>query len=190
MGQGAFTTQVLGQSEGHTAGASDLLEKLRNVAPSNAGNGTQKGTQERLTGIDALAKMTAPRKVRPAQDAPNPEGNPGHPAARPDPAPVPAETGFVPGKPGAPKSGMTVHQMMKDPDVLTRVQDVVSKWEQENPNRVLKGPHIKSGLDAAGLEVSHAQATKLAKRIMAEHEKLTIQQVASYLGKGARKVMS
>jgi len=84
---------------------------------------------------------------------------------------------------------MTIHQIMKDPDVLTTVQSVVQEFEQSNPGRMLKGPHIRTGLDAKGLAVSNAQAAKIAKRIKDEHDKLVRQQVVSYHGKAAKKVM-
>ena len=187
MGQGAFTTRDLTpQNTGEIrpqAGPDDFLARLQGMMPApvlakptSGASNVPRETPPRATppadGLSALARMTR----KPA------------PAPRNDVPAVPAPS-FVPGKPGAPKSGMTIHQIMKDPDVLTTVQSVVQEFEQSNPGRMLKGPHIRTGLDAKGLAVSNAQAAKIAKRIKDEHDKLVRQQVMSYTGKAAKKVM-
>lgn len=184
MGQGAFTTrdfapEMTGEIRAQP-GPEDFLARLQQLAPvvkpPVPPAPVSHETRPPSGGLSALAKMVR----KPAQEPRN--------APRNDVPIVPAPS-FVPGKPGAPKSGMTIHQIMKDPDVLTTVQSVVQEFEQANPGRMLKGPHIRMGLDAKGLEVSQAQAAKIAKRIKDEHDKLVRQQVVSYTGKAAKKVM-
>lgn len=181
MGQGAFTTRDLTpQNTGEIRsqqGPDDFLARLSRLSSTPSPRVASRETPPPTDGLSALARMT--RKPAAQEQVPTPRND--VPAA---PAPS-----FVPGKPGAPKSGMTIHQIMKDPDVLTTVQSVVQEFEQSNPGRMLKGPHIRTGLDAKGLAVSNAQAAKIAKRIKDEHDKLVRQQVVSYHGKAAKKVM-
>jgi len=69
---------------------------------------------------------------------------PGGQSAPPQPnyAPRPTKAKFVPGKPGAPKSGMTAHQMMRDPQIVGQLQSEVAAWEAQNPGRKLMGSHM------------------------------------------------
>lgn len=183
MRQGAFTTQQVSEDLGPTQGPEDLLARLQGVT----GKPVPRETPMPMDGLAALSRMTqaapavAGRMERPVQDS----ARPAPPVELPEPSP-PA---FVLGKPGAPKSGMTIHQIMRDPDVLTTVQKVVAEFEQANPGRSLKGTHIQAGLGANGLDVSSAQAAKLAKRIKDEADKMVQQQVQSYSGRAAKKVM-
>lgn len=140
-----------------------------------------------MDGLAALARMTQ-GAVPPPVRAMGPLGDdPRHAPPVADPEALPPA--FLPGRPGAPKSGMTIHQIMRDQDVLATVQDVVAEFERANPGRSLKGTHMQAGLGAKGLDVSSAQAAKLAKRIKDEADKMVQQQVASYSGRAAKKVM-
>jgi hypothetical protein len=173
MRQGAFTTQPVEQDLGPTEGPEDFLSKLAGVMKPEP----VVSRETPLEGLSALARMTA--QPAPRIEPPKPRME--------DPAP--GNTGFLPGKPGVPRSGMTVHQIMKDPDVLTTVQNVVAEFEKANPGRMLKGTHLQAGLTAKGLDVSSAQAAKIAKRIKDEHDKMVQQQVAAYSGRAAKKVL-
>jgi hypothetical protein len=183
MRQGAFTTQQVSQDLGPTDGPDDFLARLQGVAPPPV----SRETPSQMDGLASLARMTqsapavAGRIDRPSQET----ARPAPPVELPEAVPP----SFVLGKPGAPKSGMTIHQIMRDPDVLTTVQKVVAEFERSNPGRSLKGTHIQAGLGANGLDVSSAQAAKLAKRIKDEADKMVRQQVASYSGRAAKKVM-
>lgn len=88
-------------------------------------------------------------------------GTPGTLATPATPAtpPRPTKSRFVPGKPGAPKSGMTAHQLMRDPGFVAGLQSKVAAWEAENPGRKLMGPHVQSMLP----DVSPAQARTLLR---------------------------
>lgn len=173
MRQGAFTTQPEQQDLGPTEGPTDFLAKLQGMMGEPAPSVPRETAPPALEGLSALARMTQDRpRTAPRMD---------------DPAPISA--GFLPGKPGAPKSGMTIHQIMRDPDVLTTVQDVVSEFERTNPGRALKGTHIQAGLTAKGLEVSSAQAAKIAKRIKDEADRMAEDKIAAYGAKAAKKVM-
>lgn len=104
--------------------------------------------------IAQLSSMTGQNR------APGPQGTPGT-LATPATPPRPTKSRFVPGKPGAPKSGMTAHQMMRDAGFVSELQSKVSAWEAENPGRKLMGPHVQSMLP----DVSPAQARTLLRLI-------------------------
>jgi len=86
----------------------------------------------------------------------------GPPEGPPPQKPRPAKAQFEPGVPGAPRSGMSVHQMMRDPDLVSMLEQKIAAWQAENPGRQLMGTHIQEMLP----EVSAAQARNLKKHFM------------------------
>lgn len=68
---------------------------------------------------------------------------------------------FVPGKPGQPASGMTAHQMLKDPEVVETLANKIAEWEATNPKRALMGSHIQQMLP----EVSASQARTIKRML-------------------------
>jgi hypothetical protein len=89
----------------------------------------------------------------------------------PSSPPRPSKAKFIPGKPGAPKSGMTAHQMMRDPEIVSQLQAEVSSWESANPGRKLMGSHmaeilarIRPGTTAAQSRTALRLLNKMAAR--------------------------
>ena len=94
---------------------------------------------------------------------------------------------FVPGVPGKPKSGMSVHEMMRDPATLKTLAERVGAWEAENPKRKLRGSHIQQMLG----NVSPAQARNVLARIERARRSMEAEQPMSDdpWGRGALKAM-
>lgn len=84
------------------------------------------------------------------------------PQPTPPPTTRPTKRKFAPGVPGAPKSGMTAHQMLRDPQIVEQLLQRVQAWEVENPGRKMMGSHLHSALDGG---VSQAQARTLLRKI-------------------------
>ncbi len=126
---------------------------------------------------DALAAMAALAAHQPVRHKPK------HDPKRPD------EKGeFVPGKKPTPRSGQTVHEMMKDHEVLGHLHGKVKEWEgrPENKNRKLKGPDVHAMM---GGKVSHGQATRLAQKIHQKHQEFLQSKVQAYYGRGAKNAL-
>lgn len=124
-------------------------------------------------GRDLLASRVQARPVAPDVGVPDPP-------RRERPAQ------FVPGVPGKPKSGKSVHEMMRDPETLRTLAERVKAWEAENPKRKLRGSHIQQMLG----NVSPAQARNVLARIEKARRDMEGQQVASAWDRGALKAMT
>jgi hypothetical protein len=142
------------------AGGNDrFLEMLREVglgqdrpAPSAPPpQAPQPQVFQGLSGIGGQPFAREPIMPRPPESVAPPVEEP--------PVP-PAE--FKPGEPGAPKSGLTVHQLAKDEGL----QAAVGKWFKDTGKATIKGPDLMNLLkERAGMEMSVRQAAGLAKRL-------------------------
>lgn len=94
---------------------------------------------------------------------------------------------FVPGKPGQPRAGATHHQLLRDPDFVSKLQPVIAKWEAANPGRVLKGPAVKGMLHHIGVDISGSAAGKMAAKIEGAKQKIQEQRLMQLMGAAAKK---
>jgi len=88
---------------------------------------------------------------------------------------TPSKGKFQPGKPGKPKSGMTAHQMMRDPAIVQALQVEVAAWENANPGRKLMGSHMAEIMSKIRPGTSPAQsrtALRLLNKLAAKETTL------------------
>jgi hypothetical protein len=92
---------------------------------------------------------------------------------------------FKPGKPGEPKSGMSAHQILNNPDMVSTLQQRLSTWEEANPGKKLMGSHIQQMLP----EVSAAQARTIKRLLDKALNKNAAVDMSTMIGRGAAKTM-
>jgi hypothetical protein len=92
---------------------------------------------------------------------------------------------FRPGAPGQPKSGMSAHQILNDPDMVSTLQQRLSTWEEANPGKKLMGSHIQQMLP----EVSAAQARTIKRLLDKALNKNAAVDMSAMIGRGAAKTM-